>query len=460
MEFGDIRLDNRGKRLIESICDCQRVCIRQFSEGRNEEVSNGRFLRNQKVAPEKMLPYAYNKAAELCAGKHVLLVQDTSTMNFGLAPTAGYMAPVGNGAEAGRGFYVHPVIALDAEQGNCLGLAHATFFERKEHPADSPMQDADERKRQRNRMALEEKESHRWLDAALRAGQVCGQAAQLTVVADQEADIYEVLARLGRAGVGFLVRTGYDRSLRDGDFDNLRPYLESLPISHSFELALPATDKRSPHTAALDVKCGATRLKRTDIGDYKGLPQSLAVTVVEVLERPQTVVGNEKPICWRLLTSIGPQSVEDILQIIRWYCWRWVIEQLFRTIKRQGLDIASAEVETVHGLKNLTAVALMAAVRVMQLVQARQGGSELRDTEVFDGREADLLEKLSPKLEGRTPSQKNPHPGHSLAFAAWVIARLGGWKGYSSSERPPGPITMSRGLRRFQDMVMVAGLSP
>jgi hypothetical protein len=31
----------------------------------------------------------------------------------------------------------------------------------------------------------------------------------------------------------------------------------------------------------------------------------------------------------------------------------------------------------------------------------------------------------------------------------WHVARLGGWTGYAS-ERPPGPITFTRGLQRFQ----------
>ncbi|MGA8447201.1 MAG: hypothetical protein WB766_18710, partial [Roseiarcus sp.] len=39
--------------------------------------------------------------------------------------------------------------------------------------------------------------------------------------------------------------------------------------------------------------------------------------------------------------------------------------------------------------------------------------------------------------------QKNPHPPGSLAFAAWVFARLGGWTGYYGK---PGPIVMLRGL--------------
>ncbi|MDO8439801.1 MAG: hypothetical protein Q7S97_01090 [Polaromonas sp.] len=43
---------------------------------------------------------------------------------------------------------------------------------------------------------------------------------------------------------------------------------------------------------------------------------------------------------------------------------------------------------------------------------------------------------------------RNQCPG-SLGQASWIIARLGGWKGYAC-EAKPGPITMLRGLQRFE----------
>ena len=79
----------------------------------------------------------------------------------------------------------------------------------------------------------------------------------------------------------------------------------------------------------------------------------------------------------------------------------------------------------------------------------RRGRFErLSATRVFSPAEVSVLEVLSRKFEGKTEKQKNPHPKQSLAWAAWCIARAGGWNGYPS-ERPPGPITFTRGLRRF-----------
>ncbi|HEX8664425.1 MAG TPA: hypothetical protein VF744_10450, partial [Beijerinckiaceae bacterium] len=43
--------------------------------------------------------------------------------------------------------------------------------------------------------------------------------------------------------------------------------------------------------------------------------------------------------------------------------------------------------------------------------------------------------------------QRNPHPTGSLAYAAWVCARLGGWTGYYGK---PGPVVMLHGWLAFQ----------
>ncbi|MDP2414315.1 hypothetical protein [Daejeonella sp.] len=45
------------------------------------------------------------------------------------------------------------------------------------------------------------------------------------------------------------------------------------------------------------------------------------------------------------------------------------------------------------------------------------------------------------RLQGRTEKQKNPYSTKDLKRYAWVLARLGGWKGYES-KRTPGITTL------------------
>jgi hypothetical protein len=83
----------------------------------------------------------------------------------------------------------------------------------------------------------------------------------------------------------------------------------------------------------------------------------------------------------------------------------------------------------------------------MQLVKAREGATDQQVTDAFEPNDQPILEALSARLEGATHRQKNPHSKGSLAFAAWVIARLGGWDAYYGK---PGPKVMRRGLDDFR----------
>jgi hypothetical protein len=99
----------------------------------------------------------------------------------------------------------------------------------------------------------------------------------------------------------------------------------------------------------------------------------------------------------------------------------------------------------------LTAIAARAACMIMQMVHARDGRSQQDAALAFTPAEIQTVRALVPKLEGATALQKNPHHPGSLAWATWVVAKLGGWDGYPKS-KPPGPITLRHGLQRFQSI--------
>jgi len=104
----------------------------------------------------------------------------------------------------------------------------------------------------------------------------------------------------------------------------------------------------------------------------------------------------------------------------------------------------------------------IAAVSIQQLVHARDGQAAtpgpLRPiADAFEAEDRPLLEAFCAKLEGKTQRQKTPHPKSSLAYGAWVCARLGGSTGYYGK---PGPIVMLQGWLYFQAAKHGAALRP
>jgi hypothetical protein len=150
-----------------------------------------------------------------------------------------------------------------------------------------------------------------------------------------------------------------------------------------------------------------------------------------------------------LLTTHPVETVDQALTVIGWYRLRWHIEQLFRTLKRQGLRVEESVIEDGEALEKLVVIALIVATITMQLVLALAAASKGPPaSRVFDVGQIEVMRALQKKLQGRTTKQQNPHPPDSLAWAAWTIARLGGWTGYDS-DHSTGPITMRDGLERF-----------
>jgi len=161
-----------------------------------------------------------------------------------------------------------------------------------------------------------------------------------------------------------------------------------------------------------------------------------------------------EPIVWRLLTTLSVVGERDEFaaarEIVRLYRLRWRIEQLFRAIKSDGLRLEETQIREAHKLFNLAAIALVAAARTIQLVDARDGSSRPA-TDVADEEVIAAAEAIGPTLEGSTARQKNPHTPPSLAWLSWIVGRLGGWNCYY---KPPGPKTMRKGWDKLAAMAV------
>lgn len=406
------------------------VCLRQLADGRRSGIVGlGRFLSNPRVTSERLIDGWGAAASRGCEGRHVLAIQDLSEINFRTRPEDRRgLGKIGKGG--GHGLLLHAMLAVDAADGGLLGLVAGRIWTRR-GPVASPHADR----------LLSEKESERWLATAETAKTVLAEAACVTVVADRESDIYAEWARLPEPGFHLLTRAIRDRRIVGGHLSSA-----ALASAGEVRLDLRARPGRPARSARLQARFGRVEIVRPHNCREPDMPKTIALTLVEVAE-PDPPPGAQ-PILWRLLTTHTVETAEQAWRIAAWYQARWTIEQLFRTLKQQGLQLEDSQLADADKLIKLTAIAAQAACVTMQLVHARDGKSAQSAELVFSPDEIETLTALVPKLEGKTPAQKNPHPPRSLAWAAWVIGKLGGWDGYAKS-KPPGPITFQHGLRRF-----------
>jgi len=366
------------------------------------------------------------------AGRDVVVIQDTSEIALGGRElrAAGF-GPVGRGG-ATRGVLVHAAIAVDAANGGLLGVVDVKVWNRR----------GGRRKKDRRRK-FAEKESHRWLDVLEIAAERLGEAQSLTGVADAECDIYELFA-LRPQRVHVLTRSARERTLCSGA--SLSEAVAGFPVAREIVRVIPAAPGRKERLATFELRFGPVEI-RAPAGLPKEMPKRLMLHAVEA--REVAAPAGVTPIRWLLLTSHEVRDPQRAAEMIDIYKGRWWIEQTFRTLKSAGFQIEESELGDPQAFVNFAGVATIAAVTVMQLVKARDGGSGQGIEDCFEPEDTPLLQALSKRLEGRTARQKNPHSPDDLAFATWVIARLGGWTGYYGK---PGPEVIRYGLDRFHDI--------
>jgi hypothetical protein len=394
-----------------------------------------RFLRNDSVTAGEMVCEAARKTAARVAGRDIVVIQDTTELNMGgrWARAHGY-GPIGKGG-AVRGLLLHAGLVVEFGTSAVLGLIDAQVWNR----------DKGALKPRRSR-ATADKESQRWLDVAAQANEVLSEANSITVVSDQESDIYEHFAKRP-AKVDLLVRAHHNRKIEtdpDSDVALLLPFVDGLPEQGRFSTPIPAAPGRKARIAELAIRFSPVTLCRPKIA-ARHLPKTIELTLVEV--REVSPPADSDPVHWRLLTTHKVTHLGEARRIIDLYRMRWTIEEFFRTLKTGSINIEDADIGDPEAMMKLVVAAAIASVSIIQLVKARDGNTEQLLADVFEPEDQPVLEALSLRLEGATERQKNPHPKGSLSFGTWVIARLGGWTGYYGK---PGPKVISRGLYDFQ----------
>ena len=122
------------------------------------------------------------------------------------------------------------------------------------------------------------------------------------------------------------------------------------------------------------------------------------VTVNAVLVREVDPPADDEPVEWLLLTSLAVGDVEQVRQVIQYYCVRWMIEVFFRVLK-SGCRVEERRFEQIDRLPACVAVYLIVAWRTLYVCRLGRSCPDLSCEAVFEPAEWKSVWKVTQRTD-------------------------------------------------------------
>ncbi|BAZ21423.1 putative transposase [Kalymmatonema gypsitolerans NIES-4073] len=369
----------------------------------------------------------------------VLCVGDTTFFDYGsiAAKKEGY-GPIGKG---GNGLILHSALAIEPQNGQSIGLLWQKLWNREPKPklpldettTQKKKRQVAARKQARNR-PFQQKESYKWVEALTTVENRVSQHTRVIHVFDREGDITEVFDKIRQLQhTGVIVRAAHNRSL-DSDNERLWSKLEAQPISFQQEIELPQTQQRSAGKTKLAVRFCPVNLRTPYRFDNRDLLPVYAVYATEI-DCPE----DETPVEWMLLTTEVVADIQTASTILRWYTYRWRVEE-YHKIFKSGCQVEKYRL-AADGMKTLIGFLSVIAVELLRLTYLHRTQPLAPAIEILNPLELRILKAKSPKLPKVL----------TVSWAVKAVARLGGYLEHRS-KTPIGIQVLWRGWLKLHDL--------
>lgn len=451
--FGEVQLghqqrEERAVKMAAAMAVDPAASLPQQMGSEGQAHAAYRFLQSPHVGYEPLIePHVRQTRAAMSQQKRVLLIQDTTEVDYQAHPSTTGLGPIGNGSH--HGYLLQTVLAVEPEQRQVLGIAHQEPFLRQPVPKG-------ETKWQREQRA--QRESQVW-ERSVRAIGSPPSEVQWIHVGDRASDMFPFLRACLEEGSDFVVRASSDRCVDllveqaeqpvarrpHHKADAAHPAAQHLfTVAASWEvqgerdLDLEASKTSKARTAHLAISSGMVRLlpprqqEKTD-------PRPIVVYVVRVWE-PKPPEGVEG-LSWLLLTSVPVQKGEQAWERVDWYRARWLVEDYHQGLKT-GCRIEGRQVQTYEGLRRLLGFLAPLAVRLLQLRAASRQDPQQPAVQVLP---AEVVAVVAAKVG-------LPRTGLTVQQCWYAIARLGGYLA-RKGDGPPGWKTLWRGWLQVQALL-------
>ena len=434
VDLGDARLNARVVAVAAKMVQEPSASIPQQMGDAHQAKASYRLFGSPEVTHKKVLEPHWQQTRQQAGERAVvLMLQDTTEMDYtGHRATSG-LGPIGNGQ--GRGFLLHNVLAVDPVQDEVLGLAYSQLGLRQPAPAGETRRQSQQRRR----------ESAVWSESVEAVG-ASGTEARWIHVGDRGADVFETYEACRQWGVGYVIRVSQNRGMWPGHEGQegstyLVDYARGLPSRGEQTLKVRAAPNRKKRRARLAVSWAPVRVAVPWL-KQKGSGEPFRCWVVRVWEvRPPK--GQDR-IEWVLLTGEPIATRAGAEEVVGWYSKRWLVEEYHKCLK-SGCRVEASQLREAARLEGLIAIKQVVAAQLLELKLQARRRPEAPATSVVSAEHVAVL------------SAYRGLPIEELTtYRFWrEVARLGGFLA-RKSDGEPGWQTVWRGWHQLDLMVLGA----
>lgn len=443
INLGDERRNERAKKVLKDLMKNPQASVNASCDNWADTKAAYRLFDSPEVDDQKILKAHREGISKRAQNYPVLLVvQDTTELEYtNPGKTVQGAGPLNE--EYRLGFHLHASVVLTTE-GVALGVLDHKIWARE--PGTLGLN-----KNNYKKIAIEKKESYRWLEQYEQACRLQEDLPGKTVIniADRESDIYELFAATKKSGVRakYVFRGEYDRATPENAGDEEHPHtcvkvlemLSETTPKGQVSISLQKTPKREAREALLTVYSGEVTLRPPPRAGGLVLPL-LKMSVVWA--REENPPAGCEPLEWILYTDLPITTFSECLTVLDYYARRFGIEVYFRTLKT-GCKVEEIQLETASRLLPCLAFYEIIAWRVMYVTYLGRECGEIPCDVIFAPEEWKSVYKV-------TTRKDPPSAAPRLSDFLILLAQLGGYNG-RKSDGPPGPGAIWMGMRRCFD---------
>ena len=347
----------------------------------------------------------------MASESRVLAIHDETDLEYaGLRECEG-LGTIGKNqtGTATRGLCLHSTLVVTAETGLPLGVVRADCYARQLRP--------DHKGKDARQIPLEDKETLRWVEGLQEVRALSKRIPNTGIihVMDREADFFELFDDWRESPSGhLLVRAMHDR--RIGEPSSLFESVSHSPVCHRMVLevcrrsARPKKGRRAALPARPARKATmAIRYRQVELQPpHDGLNRHkapIAVWIIHAVEEAPPE-GQER-LEWYLLTTIPIDSPERALECLKWYRFRWRIED-WHKILQSGCGVEELQNDTAERIKRVMAMDLVISWHIHLMTLLGREAPELPAHLLFTELEIEAL----CRVEEAESKKKERNRGH------------------------------------------------